>query len=83
MITHQTQIKINVSEVFKDHIKNRADILGMTLASYIKYLMTKAIEEDIPEFKASVAIEKKASKALANYEKSIEATDIKQFFNNL
>lgn len=84
MITQQSQIKLNLSLALKDYAQSKAQKYGMPLASYIKHLILKDVEDtEYPVFQASERTIKKAKEALKNKDKSIIVNDIDEFFKNL
>lgn len=84
MITQQSQIKVNLPLPLKKHLEKKANKYGLPIAGYIKHLVIKDIEaqENYPVFQASERTEIKAVKALQDYDKAIEVTDIDTFFKN-
>ena len=78
-----TQIKISLPLVLKNEVKKRADRWGMTLASYIKYLMVNKVEEEYPTFEASDRVKKRVADSVSGKSKSIEVKDLKDFFDKL
>lgn len=78
-----TQIKISLPIALKDEVKKKADKWGMTLASYIKYLMVNKVEEEYPTFEASDRVKKRVADSLSGKSKSIKVKDLKDFFDKL
>ncbi|MBI3486421.1 hypothetical protein HY025_05800 [Candidatus Daviesbacteria bacterium] len=84
MITQQTQIKINLPVALKDFLESKASKFGLPLASYVKHLILKDVEDmDYPIFEASDSTIKAYKKALKDKDKAIEVKDIDEFFKNL
>lgn len=72
MVTQQAQIKITLPLALKDFVESKASKVGLPIASYIKHLILKEVENmDYPVFKASDSTIRKAKKALKNKDKSI------------
>ncbi len=84
MVTQQAQIKITLPLVLKDFVESKASRVGLPIASYIKHLILKEVENmDYPVFEASNRTIRKAKEALKNKDKSILVEDIDKFFKNL
>lgn len=84
MITQQAQIKLNLPLALKDYLESKASKFGMPLAGYLKHLILKDVADmDYPTFEASDRTIKAYKKALKDKDKSIEVTDVKEFFKNL
>ena len=84
MSTTQTQIKFSVSEQIKTLLDANASALGMPVASYVRYLVTKEVEEDAyPVFKMSKRTEKIAKKAMKDYKNAVTIDDVDEYFDNL
>lgn len=84
MVTQQAQIKITLPLALKDFVESKASRVGLPIASYIKHLILKEVENmDYPVFKASDSTIRKAKEALKNKDKSILVEDIDAFFKNL
>ncbi|MBI2465450.1 hypothetical protein HYV64_04895 [Candidatus Shapirobacteria bacterium] len=78
-----TQIKISLPVALKNEVKKRADKWGMTLASYIKYLMVNKVEEEYPTFEASDRVKKRVADSLSGKSKSIKIDNIDEYFAKL
>lgn len=84
MITQQTQIKINLPVALKEFVESKASRFGMPLATYLKHLILKDVEEmQYPVYPASKRTERAARKALKEKDKAIKVEDIDEFFKNL
>lgn len=84
MITEQTQIKINLPVTLREFLESKASKFGLPLATYIKHLILKDVEDmEYPVFEASDRTIKKAEKALKNKDKSVVIDDIDKFFKKL
>lgn len=84
MITQQSQIKLNLPLELKEYLESKAQKFGMPVTVYIKHLILKDVEDmDYPVFEASDRTIKAYKKALKDKDKTIEVTDIKEFFKNL
>ena len=79
MNTVMTQIKINLPVALKNKIKMEADELGMTLASYIRYL----IVEDIKREEISDEVRKRLEDAVMGRSKSIKVKNVSDFLAKL
>jgi len=65
MLTQQTQIKLNLPEQLKDYVASRASRFGMPVASYVRYLIVKDVEDmEYPVYKASDRTEKAYKEAI-------------------
>ena len=86
MITQQTQIKINLPVALKEFVQSKAQRFGMPLATYIKHLILKEVEEmEYPVFPASKRTELAYKQALKDQKegKLIKVDDIVKFFKEL
>lgn len=86
MVTPQAQIKVNLSVSLKEYIESKAQKFGMPMASYIKHLILKDVEEmEYPIFKASTKTEKAYKQALEEQreDKLIPVKDVDKFFEEL
>lgn len=84
MITQQAQIKINLPLPLKDFIESKASRYGLPVATYIKHLIMKEVEDmDYPVFEASAKTIKTGKKALKNRHKATVVTDIDKYFESL
>ena len=65
MVTQQTQIKITLPLALKEFLESKASRLGLPIASYVRHLIVKDIEDlDYPTFEASDNTVKVYQKAL-------------------
>ena len=84
MITPQAQIKINLPLALKEFLESKANKFGLPLASYVKHLILKDVEEmEYPIFEASDSTIKAYKKALREKDKAIVVEDIDEYFKNL
>ena len=84
MVTQQAQIKITLPLALKDFVESKASRVGLPIASYIKHLILKEIENmDYPVFQASDRTIRKAKAALKNKDRSILVEDVDEFFKHL
>ncbi|MBI1869354.1 hypothetical protein HYS11_00085 [Candidatus Gottesmanbacteria bacterium] len=84
MITPQVQIKLNLPLNLKEFAESKAGKFGITLASYVKHLILKDVEDmDYPTYAASERIERVAKKALKERHKAVRVTNVEEFFKNL
>lgn len=82
----QIQLKISLSEQLNDRLESKAARLGVPVTQFVKHLILKEVEnEDYPTFEMSARTEKKARKALKDYEegKAVIVDDIDKFFKEL
>lgn len=83
METAMTQIKINLPVALKKKIKARADRWGLSLATYIKYLMVQKVEEEYPTFEASDRVKKAIKDIESGKVKTIKVNNLTDFFDKL
>ncbi|MBU1129751.1 hypothetical protein KKE45_00325, partial [Patescibacteria group bacterium] len=85
MLTQQTQIKINLPVKLKTKVKAKADEFGLTMASYVKYLLINDIKilHNFPTYQASDRLEKITKGALENMDRFVKVNDIEEFLSNL
>lgn len=84
MITQQTQIKINLPVALKEFVQSKAQRFGIPLATYLKHLILKDVEEmQYPVYPASKRTERLARKALKEKDKAVKIENIDEFFKNL
>ncbi len=84
MVTAQTQIKINLPLALKELLQSKAARFGIPLASYIKHLAIKDVEDtEYPEFEPSERTIKAYKRAIKNKDKAVVVENIDQFFKNL
>lgn len=69
-MTTQSQIKINLPSRLKEFIESKAANFGMPVASYVRHLILKDIENmQYPVHEASSEVEKAYKKAVRDYKK--------------
>lgn len=79
MVTQQAQIKITLPLALKEFVESRAYRVGLPIASYIKHLILKEVEDmDYPVFEASDRTIKAYKKALKNKDKAITFNNIEE-----
>lgn len=86
MITHQSQIKINLPVNLKEYIESKARKFGMPLAAYVKHLILKDVEDmEYPVFELSERSEKAYNKALKDEKegKLLKVENLEKFFDEL
>jgi predicted DNA-binding protein len=86
MSTKNTQIKITLPQELKGFLDTKAMRLGLPVASYIRHLIIKDVEDiKYPVYKMSTRTEKIARKAMADYKagKSVKVDNIQEFFDDL
>lgn len=85
MITQQSQIKINLPLALKEFLESKASRVGLPIATYVKHLILKEVEDmKYPEFEASDRTIKAYKRALKDRNKAIRVKgDIKTFLQNL
>lgn len=80
METVMTQIKINLPVALKRKIKAKADKWGLSLATYIKYMIVNKVEEEYPTFEASKRVKKVIKDIESGKEKVIPIGNLKEYF---
>lgn len=80
METEMTQIKINLPVALKKKIKARADKWGLSLATYIKYMIVNKVEEEYPTFEASDRVKKIIRDIESGREKTIPIDNLNKYF---
>jgi predicted DNA-binding protein len=80
METAMTQIKINLPVALKKKIKARADKWGLSLATYIKYMIVNKVEEEYPTFEASDRVKKIIRDIESGREKTIPIDNLNKYF---
>ena len=81
MITQQTQIKLNLPLQLKGYVENKANKLGIPLASYIKHLIINDVVDMVyPTFQMSERSEKKLEEAIEHIDKATSVSDIHEYF---
>ena len=87
MVTLQSQIKVNLPLALKEYLESKAQKFGMPLASYVKHLILKDVENmEYPVFEMSKKSEKSLSDALRNKNKAAVINnkgELDKFFKNL
>lgn len=87
MVTTQAQIKITLPLVLKDFLESKASKLGLPIASYVRHLIVKDVEDmKYPEFEASDATIKAFNKAMREKDKAVtirSRKELHEFFKNL
>ncbi|MBI2196080.1 hypothetical protein HYU45_00520 [Candidatus Daviesbacteria bacterium] len=79
MITQQSQIKINLPLALKDFLESRAQRFGLPLATYVRHLIVRDVENmEYPEFEASDATIKAYKRALKNKDKAVTFNNIEE-----
>ncbi len=66
------KVQITLTNPEAEILKLKADKFGYDLARYVKFLISKAVEqsiEDVPVSQMSEKMEKRYDEAMANYEK--------------
>lgn len=74
------QLKVTLPVSLYDYLESRAQRFGLALATYVKHLVIKDVEDmDLPTYKMSAKTEAVALKALKDYRagklKKIESID--------
>ena len=87
MVTQQAQIKITLPLALKEFLESKSLKFGITIASYLKHLILKDVEEmDYPVFEASDSTIKAYKKAMQEKDKAVtvrNAKELHEFFKNL
>ena len=86
MITPQSQIKLNIPLPLKERVESQASKFGVPLATYLKHLIMKDIEDmDYPVFEPSERTVKAYKQALKEYKagKTIPVEDVDKYFEKL
>lgn len=87
MITQQTQIKLNIPVALKEFLESKAQKFGMPVATYVKHLILKDVEDmEYPVFELSEKSEKALQKALKEKDRAItikSKDELDKFFKNL
>lgn len=78
-----TQIKINLPVALKKKMKAKADKWGLSLATYIKYMMVQKLEEEHPTFEASDRVKKDLEDVIKGKVKTTKVKNITDFFDKL
>lgn len=87
MVTQQAQIKITLPLALKDFIESKASKFGLPIATYVKHLIVKDVEEmDYPVFEASDNTIKAFNKAMKEKGEAVtvhNSKELHEFFKNL
>lgn len=87
MVTQQAQIKITLPLALKDFLESKAQKFGLPIASYVRHLIVRDVEEmEYPVFEASDATIKAYKKAMKEKDKVVTIRNTKElheFFKNL
>lgn len=79
MVTQQAQIKITLPLALKDFLESKASKLGLPIASYVRHLIVRDVENmEYPEFELSERSEKALQKALKEKDKVISFNNVKE-----
>lgn len=79
----QIQLKVSLSEQLSELLQSKAARLGVPVTQFVKHLIIKEVENEIPTLAASDWLEDKTKKALDEMDKAVEVKNIHQFFKNL
>ena len=86
MSSQQVQIKLTIPQELKEFLDTKAMRLGLPVASYVRHLIIRDVEDlEYPVYKMSKRLEKIAKQAEKDYKagKAIEIKDIDKFFEEL
>lgn len=87
MVTQQAQIKITLPLALKDFIESKAQKFGLPIASYVRHLIVRDVEDmDYPVFEASDSTIKAYKKAIKEKDKAVtihNTKELHEFFKNL
>lgn len=87
MVTQQAQIKITLPLALKEFLESKAQKFGLPIASYVRHLIVRDVEEmDYPVFEASDSTIKAFKKAMKEKNKAItiyNKEELDTFFKNL
>lgn len=79
MVTEQTQIKITLPLALKEFLQSKASKLGLPIASYVRHLIVRDVEDmGYPEFELSERSEKALQKALKEKDKAITFKNVEE-----
>jgi len=77
MITQQTQIKINLPLALKEFLESKASKFDIPIATYVKHLIIKDVEDmEYPIFEASEETIKAYKKAMRQKNKAVTFRNI-------
>ncbi|PIR42684.1 hypothetical protein COV25_01690 [candidate division WWE3 bacterium CG10_big_fil_rev_8_21_14_0_10_35_32] len=66
-----TKIQLTLTKPEASILQTKADVFGYDLSRYVKFLISKAVEQsilsDVPTFKASAKLEKRVAEAMEEY----------------
>ena len=79
----QVQLKVSLSEQLNELLQSKAARFGVPVTQFVKHLIMKEVEDEIPTFAASNWLEDKTKKAMDDVDKAVEVKDVHQFFKNL
>ena len=83
MQSAQIQLKISLSEQLNDLLRSKAARLGLPVTQFVKHLIVEEVkEEEYPSFQMSERTEKRAKKAMKDYEEG-KVVDASLFFKQL
>lgn len=87
MVTQQAQIKITLPLALKDFVESKASKFGLPIASYVRHLIVKDVEEmDYPVFEASDSTIKAFKKAMKEKDKAVSfrnVAELDKYLKNL
>ena len=67
----------------KKKIKARANKWGLSLATYIRYMIVNKVEEEYPTFEASERVKKTIRDIENGKEKTIKVKNLTEFFDKM
>jgi hypothetical protein len=80
--THQ--LKLNLPTQMYQFVQEKADMLGVTMSSYIKHLIISEVRQSsVPTFKASQKTERQYKKAMKEKKSALKTENIEEFLNDL
>lgn len=87
MVTPQAQIKITLPLALKEFLESKAQRLGLPIASYVKHLVIKDVEDmEYPVFEASDSTIKAYKKAMREKDKAVSfknVAELDKYLRNL
>ena len=79
MVTQQAQIKITLPLALKEFLASKASLLGLPIATYVKHLIVKNVEEmQYPEFEASESTIRAYKKAMKEKDKAVSFKSVEE-----
>ena len=82
--TPSVQVKVTLPAQLQEFAQSKADKFGMTLSSYIKYLVLDDVKDvEYPIMKASKKTEDSYKKAMQERSEAIEVNDVDDYFDSL